>query len=137
MIIKLLPITVKKNIFILLLACIVQFSCTESKTGKQAKIDDFKAEIEQLMDSSIHFYNKGVRLLKAGVAPIKIQKFIGPKLDKLRKQINEKSKEFAMKAQKLKIPRELYDNVFLDLNTNVQSIQEKHKYLNENGVKID
>ncbi|MEM6684724.1 MAG: hypothetical protein AAF617_02920 [Bacteroidota bacterium] len=125
-----------KNTIFTFIVCLILTSCAEPKNEKEVYLDNFKADLEMLLDSSIQYLDKGIKLLKQDVDPAEISALIGAKLEDFRKTINAKSKEFSQNAPKMKIRVEEYDNIFIELNKITQQIKEKHFYLVENGVKI-
>lgn len=126
----------KKTFYILILG-LVQFSCNQSKNDRELYLDNFKADLEMLLDSSVQYLDKGIKLLKQDVDPAEIAALIGTKLEDFRKEINAKSKAFSADAPKLKILEEEYKKVFMELQEFSQKMREKYSYLIENGVEIN
>ncbi|WP_298512758.1 hypothetical protein [uncultured Kordia sp.] len=127
----------KKYISILFIVFIIHISCTPTKSDKQLKIEHFQSEMKRINDSSLYYFDKGIKLLEEGVHPNVISARINGKLTYYKTEINIRSRGFKTIAKKLNLSEKEYDKVFEELGEIFQSSREKFKYLTENGVKIN
>lgn len=127
----------KKYIPILCIFLMIQFSCSELRSEKQQEIEKFQSEMKRINDSSAYYFDKGIKLLKAGVDPTEIGAKISSKLTYYRTEINKKSMEFRISSKKLGIPQAEYDSIFRELMKSYQVNVDKYKYLAKNGVKLN
>lgn len=124
----------KKVLIIVFSLCLSHLSC--SQTSKQIGIQKFKVEIQRLNDSSAIYFDKGIKLLKAGENKEEIAKILKPKLRYYEIQIDSLVRNFYNKARKLKLTEAEYNAVFEELKKKINSNLEKYKFLSENGVNI-
>lgn len=94
--------------------------------------------MKTIKDSTTYYLDKGITLLKAGVAPTEIATKIDSKLTYYRIEFNKKSREFRIKLKKLGVSQVVYDTIsrkilFEDFKAN----NEKFRYLTKKGVKIN
>lgn len=112
----------------------------EKQTSQQQKIEGikkFEAEINVLADSSIYYFDTGIKALDNGEDPIEISKVISKPLKRLQTKIDLKGRSFSKTASELQLTEKEYDSVFENLGIYMKSIKEKHNRLLENGVKVD
>ncbi len=118
---------------------LVSFSCKEKKvvSEKEEAIYVFKKEMKILADSSVYYFDQGISELNKEIDPDSISREIKDKLKILEKQIDQKSRAFQEKAIKLKLTKEEYQQVFVDLNRLMKPIIQRHKELSEKGVDFN
>ncbi|WP_417557456.1 hypothetical protein [Mesoflavibacter zeaxanthinifaciens] len=118
---------------------LVSFSCKEKKvvSEKEEVIYVFKKEMKILADSSVYYFDQGISELNKEIDPDSISREIKDKLKILEKQIDQKSRAFQEKAIKLKLTKEEYQQVFVDLNQLMKPIIQRHKELSEKGVDFN